>query len=87
MQAICTGTERQRTQFKRHAIPLLMVSETRRGRFVQEPQFAREAVERPLGVRMRGVRPRGLQLATPHGLVLLREIAHDVLPLVPLAAS
>ena len=45
-----------------------------------------KSLERALGVRIRRLRVRRLQLASPGGLVPLREIAHHVLALVPLAA-
>jgi hypothetical protein len=52
---------------------------------VHEPEFPREAVERAFGVGIRRVRVRGLKLPALRRLVRLREIADDVLTLVPLA--
>ena len=40
--------------------------ETRRRGLVQESQFAMQAVERPLGVRVGEMRPRGLELFRRH---------------------
>lgn len=46
-----------------------------------------EAIERALGIRIRGVRVHRLELSPPRGLVVLRELAHDTLSLVPLATE
>ncbi len=57
-----------------------------RCRDVEHRQFLDQCVQRARRIRMPAVRVRVLQLAPSHDLLRLGEVAHHVLPRVPLTA-
>lgn len=59
--------------------------ETRRCGDVQQPKLALQSIEGALGVGVRRVCVRRLQLAAPRDVIGLREIAYHIFTRVPLA--